>query len=486
MTTALKPLPYQKHGIAAIEATRDRNGGNMRALLADEMGLGKTPQALWWLKRNVTEPAVVVCPAGVKLGWQRMAASFTGRSAVVLEGKRPWHEGLLRPPLVVVNYDIASDWLDWLRALRPGALVIDECQNIMNMRAQRTKAVRALAKEVPHILCMSGTPFMNRPFELFSTLNILWPDEFPSDFAYGMRYCQPRRAYGAWKFDGAANIPELRERLLTLGMVRRLKRDVQAELPPIRRSILPVALDDKDRKEYDDALLNFVSWLRKRFDKDRAVSAAKAERLVQMGYLKRLAARLKMKHVVAWLDQFLANTDQKIVVMAWHTGCIEAIHRRYHGRCVTITGSMSAAEKQRAVDQFRRDPHCRMMAGNLQAAGTGIDGMQVASTVAIIEFDFRPAIHEQAEGRIDRIGRGQHLFAYYFVAADTIEERLCKLIQAKARVFGQVFDGAAVPKDFDLFDLLQKQLEEDYRAKRDARRGIRKLLPAQHSDHVKT
>lgn len=437
MPEKMVPMPYQKAGVEWIEYYRNR------ALLADDMGLGKTPQSLWWLRRNRGPvslwPAVVVCPAAVKYTWERQARAVIGVRANVLEGRRAKRR-LRQAPITIINYDILGGWLDYLRDLNPGSVIMDECHYIMNPEAQRTQNTLQLCEEVPNLLSLSGTAITSRPAELWPTAHLLWPDAFPSRIEYYHRYCRPRRRPWGWEYKGAANLPELHARLISAGMIRRTKDQVLDQLPAKTREVITLPLSDP--KEYNRANVDFLGWLAG-VSRVAAKKASKAEKLVQLGYLKRLAAKLKFRAAVEWLNNWLHNTgDEKIVVYGVHTKLVEAMHRLYQGRCVSITGDTPAQKRQAIIDEFTHNKKVRILVGNIQAVGTGTDGLQHACrTAAFFELDWIPGRHVQAEDRLHRIGQLWPLSIFYLVSAGTIEEYLCRILQEKAKVLAGVLDG---------------------------------------------
>lgn len=457
----IKAYQYQKDGVWDMEDFLESNGG---ALLADEMGLGKTLQTLWTLRRarpGAMFPALVVCPASVKYVWEHQARHHMRLRAQVLEGQTPptGRIGFI-PKLMVINPDILQHWLPHLRRLGLRTLVLDECQYFTNYRAKRTKAAMDLARRVPYRMALSGTPLTNRPAELWPTLHMLRPDIFPSFFSYAQEYCDPRRTPWGWEYKGARNIPKLHALLRRTCMVRRLKRDVLSGLPDKVRRVVP--MDLSDRAEYTEAATNFMGWLQKNVGRSRVRRASRAAAVVRIGYLLRLAARLKVRNVVAWVNTFLKECpNEKLVLYAIHKKMIGVLGRRVRAKSVTIDGSVVGRKRQLAVDQFRRDPDTRVFIGNIKAAGTGVDGLQdVCSNLAFTELWWRPGDHIQAEDRIHRIGQGGACWVSYLVAGGTIEEDLCRIIQEKQAVIHATLDGSPLAGDLDVFDQLLGVLRE--------------------------
>jgi len=448
MTQRAIAMPFQREGVRAIE----RFGG--RVLLADEQGLGKTLQALWVLKRNPGwVPAVVVCPGVAKYHWEREIAANLGWRATVCEGQKPPARGPMHTPsIIIINYEILDYWLDYLTNLGPRTVIFDECQYMTNRRTIRTDAGRALARQCPQVMALSGTPLTNRPKELWPVLNMLWPASFPSFTKFGHQYCKPQYRPWGWVYDGAENLGELHSRLKEIGMVRRLKRDVLSELPMKERTVVPVAISNPE--EYDEANNDFLKWLRRAFGAGRASRAKKAERMLRMGYMKRLAAKLKCRAVVEWANAYM-DEDEKLVLFGYHQPMIRALHRRLRHKSVVIDGNTTGRDRDMMRRQFQSDPRVRCLIGSTSAI-TALT-LTAARTVAFSELYWRPGDHSQAEDRVHRIGQTEVARAIYLVAAGTIEEHLCKVIQTKQSVITETLDGGAAD-DLAIYDQLTERL----------------------------
>ena len=429
-----KLFDYQRDGIRRIHHFDDR------VLLADSMGLGKSVQALIAGQKSRARPIVVVCPAGLKFHWENEAAVHCNARAEILSGTRPPRGGLMRrPALVIINYEILGPWMKYLKRLDPEMVIGDEIHYCKNRGTARTQNFQTLCTGVEKIILLSGTPLTNRPAELFPALNILWPKKFPSFTEFGFKYCKPELRFGKIEFKGAQNLDDLHRRCKRYGMIRRTKAEVLKELPPKRRIVQPMPI--ADARQYVRAEKEFISWLRENFGGRRAASAIYAERLVQMGYLKRLAAELKLPAVFDWLDSFLEESDEKIIVFGVHRKIIGACAERYAGQCVQVHGGVLGQHRQKAYTQFQKSDKCRILIGN-EAAGVGWNG-SCATTTAHIELPWTPGAVNQAGDRMHRIGQKKKTTEYFLVAKDTIESRLCRVLQEKQGVLNEVLDGGA-------------------------------------------
>lgn len=455
MTT---PFTYQRDGVRAIHRFKGR------AILSDDVGLGKTFQALLYASRHADAwPIVVVCPASLKVNWQREAAVHLGVRAEVLEGMRPPPRGFDRETsrIIIINYDILKPWLPHLKALRPGLVIFDESHMLAGRGTLRTRCSRALARKCERVLCLTATPVVNRPADLWPSLNIVRPDLFPSFVPFAQRWCAPKRTPWGFDYRGASkDVHVLNEQLQDNLLIRRTKADVSLQLPRKRRIILPIPI--KDRKQYEQALTDFAGWLRENAP-GKMSSALRAKTLVQMGYLRRLAADLKLPAVCEWVDNFLEQGDDKLIVFAVHRKIIDQLMERYGGTAVKVDGSITGRKRQGAVDQFLNSPRTRLFVGNVQAAGAGWSAKGV-SAQAIIELAWSPGLHTQAEGRIHGLGRGDKgkvATSFYLVGERTYEETHLDLLQKKNRTINSIVDGKGRGESFDVFDELMKTMRGD-------------------------
>jgi len=446
----MKLFPYQKKGVRKITHFKGR------ALLADEMGLGKTLQALEWIVENPqAQPALVVCPAHLKWMWERACAE-RGLMAQVLSGMKPTKKGIdFKTHITIINYSIFKKWRQILKRSKFQTMIIDESHFLKNRKAIRTKAVTTFSKKIPYITALSGTPILNAPAEIWTIINILRPDLFPSFFAFARRYCKPILRPWGWEYKGSTHAKELHLILKRHVLIRRKKIDVLPELPEKTRTIIPVEIP---MREYNKAKNHFISWL-KSINPGKASRAKKAQTLTQLGYLKRLAAKLKYDMVKNWIDSFLEESDEKLVVFGVHKSIVRRLHNEYKKNSVIIDGNCSESNKEKAVSSFQNRDKIRLFFGNIQAAGTGIT-LTASSKVLFAELDWTPNNHTQAEDRIHRIGQAQLSQIYYMIAKGTIEEMLCGLIQKKMEMVSATIDGTK-ETDFNVHDKLLRLLKKE-------------------------
>jgi SWI/SNF-related matrix-associated actin-dependent regulator 1 of chromatin subfamily A len=484
---ALKP--FQTVGVAYASVTR-------RTFIADEMGLGKTIQALVALEANNAYPAVVACPASLKGNWANEVRRFLpGRSVEVVSGKRPYP---VTADVVIVNYDVLSAWKDALA--QPVALVLDESHYAKTPGAARTKAAQELADSVPAegvVLCLTGTAYQNRPIELISQLQILGQldkivaGEYQADedpvFAFKWAFCRnedSKAETGKYTWDGAINLDKLNDRLRGTCLVRRERAEVLGLTDTVR---VPVTLSlNGALKAYRAAEADILGFLKVQAETRRLVealakgeddaeakaqlaglrakqAAQAAEALVKLGQLRKLAGEAKVEATAEWVENFLtSNPDKSIVIFAWHkevqAKLVEALAAYEPAQ---ILGGQTDVEAQKARFQAKET---RVIVCSIKAASEG-HTLTAASDVLFVEQPWHAGAEQQAEDRVNRIGRtAEAVFAWKLLAEDTIDGDIARLIEKKRAVFRAGIIGEDVEDEgsvaSEILDSLRRRAEE--------------------------
>ncbi len=435
--------PFQWAGVRYALAAR-------RCFIADEQGLGKTVEALAALEADDAFPAVVVCPASLKLNWEREAARWLPhRTTTIVQGKTG------TPPaadITILNYEIVAAHREALVRRRAQALVLDESHLAKNPRAKRTQAVRRLAAALPDDglrLALTGTPVLNHAEELISQLRVLGRLD---DFGSGARFAR--------QFQGPLLEERLHWHLRRTCFVRRLKQEVLPQLPAKRQVVVPVALDND--QEYRLAEEDVIAWLREQpldlSELDAKIARVlRAERLAQLTTLQRLAAKGKLHAALAWIHDFLAS-GEPLVVFARHVEVQEAVLERFPD-AAHLMGRDAVPEREATVRAFQDETnpaHPQLLVAATRVAAQGFT-LTRASNVAFLELEWTPAMHDQAEDRLHRIGQRDAVTAWYLLAAGTIDETMAELVARKRGIVGAVTDGRRLDGD-GLVDELVKDL----------------------------
>jgi len=468
---------FQKQGIDFLTKAHGR------ALIGDSMGLGKSVQAIGYLNMNLDAcPAVVVCPASLKGNWKREIKKWTGDkfNVLIVSGLPKPHEKTIvnqKQDIYIINYDILANrtkidktdkpefmggkkkrveipntgWIDFLPAINPKTLILDEIHYVKDNNAARTKAIKKLAKSCEHVIGLSGTPIINRPIEFYNAIQMINPSVFPGWRYYATEFCAGYEGQWGWDVSGSSNTELLHKIMTSTIMLRRKKADVLSDLPAKQRSVVPLEIDN--RSDYTAAESDIIGWIAKNFGDRAAEKASYAEALVEFEKLKQLAVHGKMKAVIEWVSDFLLS-DEKLIIFADHKFVVDALMDAFSGIAVKIDGSTPVKDRMTVVDAFQNDPNVRLFVGT-KAAKEGLT-LTAASNVAFAELWWDPLSHSQAEDRC--YGRLSDLHGaniWYLIAQDTVEEKIAALLDHKHKILTSILDGETVEDESLLLNLLE-------------------------------
>ena len=429
----LELYPFQYVGVRFAELA----GG--RCLIGDDMGVGKTIQAIGYAALHKEQwPVIVVCPSNVKYNWAKEVRTWIPDATVeVINGyKGPIEEA----DFTIINYDIISRRLEQLNQMSFGISILDESHYIKNNKSDRTKATVEIADRSESVLCLSGTAITNRPSEYYTTLKLLRPAQFSSWVAYVRRYCSGYPGEWGWVTGGASNIEELHAVSKDFA-IRRLKKEVMAELPDKIRQSIPVVPTKAELKEYRQRQRDWGDDYAQIRDSGRSLPAGYV--LNMLTDLRHNCGVMKVGPVSEWVIDYKKNNERPIVVFAHHKNVVAplvSILKLEKLRVDTITGGVKSERRSEIVDRFQAGEIDVLVCSTL-AAKEGLT-LTAADTVVFVEREWVPGWEEQAEDRVNRIGQdAQTVHALYFTVEGTIDEKFHQLIEQKRAVVKAVLDG---------------------------------------------
>ena len=469
----LELMPHQGQVVAAAAA------GHRTFLLADEPGLGKTAEALLAAEAANAYPLLVVVPSVVKTNWAREAARWTPhRPATVVQGDGEAVDGFA--DIVVLNYEVLDRHMGWLGDFDFRGMVVDEAHFIKNKTSQRSQRVLALSDRIrsraarPLLMALTGTPLINDIDDFRAIWQFLgWIDDSkPLDEL--MDALEDTGLTPADRgFYAAA-----RQCVIDLGIVRRRKLDVAADIPARRIADLPVELDGRVGRsiraaerdlagrmvaQYETALANRSSDVGvEGIDHDLVRRVARSElkdTTTKSGEnvftMMRRIGQAKAELAADYAAQ-LARSAGKVVFFAKHIDVMDAAEEtfaRQDVRFSSIRGDQTPTARQANVDAFVNDPDVAVAVCSLTAAGVGLN-LQVASNIVLAELSWTDAEQTQAIDRSHRIGQAEPVTAWRIIAAQTIDARIAGLIDSKAGLAARALDGsdqeASSPADVQL------------------------------------
>jgi len=360
-------------------------------------------------------------------------------------------------------------------------LILDEAHRFVNLKAstservlgvrrgRKREAALGIAQRSNRILALTGTPIPNRVRNLWALISVLAPDVFRKEGDFLFRYCGPTRdkiyvkggrgkQIEVMNFDGATNLDELQERLRSVLMIRRLKKDVLADLPEKTRQILPLS-GDKIRDAADaerEAWLKLVPSM-----SDTVLEAMLAEAVGDSFAFEQALTRLqtdlsgidakaiakerqatalaKVPLVVEHVRDALEASPRKVVIAAHHQSVIRALEEAFGPMAVSLYGETPVKDRQAVVDRFQTDPKIRVFIAGMHAAGVGIT-LTAADLMVFAEGDWLPWVLLQMEDRIHRIGQQFPVLIQYLVVDGSIEALVIASALQKQFVIDRALD----------------------------------------------
>ena len=459
----LEIMPHQSRFLEAVRA------GHRSFLRADEPGLGKTAQSVLAASVADAYPLLAVVPNVVKMNWAREVERWTPqRRATVIHGDGDTVDAFA--DVFIVNYEVLDRHLSWLGSLGLKGMVVDEAHFIKNLSSPRSQNVLALGGRIreqvriPLMLALTGTPLINDVEDFDAIWRFLgWTNgEKP-----GPELMEMPDATGFTPADKAF-YPEARDAVISMGIVRRKKKDVAADLPDKLVADLPVELDDEFGRSIREAERELGSRLAAKYRRiieargDKVLIGEVDEdivRLVAHGELEEAKASAAgadnvftmvrkigqaKAHLAADYAVQLQRSVGKVVFFAKHIDVMDAAEAHFAAsglRTISIRGDQTTTARQQAIDAFNTDPGVAIAVCSLTAAGVGLN-MQAASNVVLAELSWTAAEQTQAIDRVHRIGQDEPVTAWRIIAAHTIDTKIAELIDSKQGLAQRALDGA--------------------------------------------
>lgn len=443
------PMEHQKIAIEKLLA-------NDKFILADDMGLGKTTSAVIAALESGAKKILIVCPASLKINWQREIANYSERKSLIVEGRK-WGSTF---DFYIINYDIIKNYhttdksedSDDYRLLvneNFDLAIVDEAHYISNATANRTRLLNDVLDTIQKVWLLTGTPMTSRPINYFNLLKIVESPLTLNWQSYVRRYCKGYQfsvgARKVWNTSGASNLDELRERTKNL-VLRRMKTDI-LDLP--EKIVTPVFVE-LTSKMYDEELEEFTRITNDK--KDEETISVTLNRLMR---IRQLIAYEKIPYTCEIIDRCLEQ-GKKVIVLTNFTMSLDMLHEKYKKNSVTLDGRMNKDKRQDNVDRFQNDDKIKVFIGNIKAAGVGIT-LTAAEVVIMNDLSFVPADHSQGEDRAYRYGQKNSVLVYYPVFENTVEKIIYNILQKKKNVIDQVMGDGEYSESFSK-DLLKQLL----------------------------
>ena len=437
-------LQYRDYQKAGVEFLLQHNS----SLIADEMGLGKTIEVIGYI--NMTNPSkiLIISPKIAKYVWSSELQTWLTHTynVVTVDDKQ-----------LPVNYDATINLMHYEQLLKHGELlktmnwdlmVLDESHYIKNNQAKRTKIALSLSKTATHKICLTGTPVMNKPMELYTQLKFLNSDiaqsytRFVSDYVVFDEWLQP---------SGGKNLSELQERLRSTIMLRRMKQDVLSELPDKIRQIITIPYNtlSLSQRKLEEEAMQAYNILIKKGDSNVVIptqSGSFVASFSDISQVRHLTSVAKLPIVIQHVKNLLED-GEKVVVFAHHHDVINTLMHAFPDVAVRLSGEDDERSRVQSMYAFQHNDKIRLCVASMKAAGVAIT-LTAASICVFAELDWTPSTIVQAEDRLHRMGQKKAVQSQFLIVENTIDSLIAGTLTNKSHLIQQIVN----IQDYNILD----------------------------------
>ncbi len=466
-TLKAKLRPYQTEGVRWLWFLKELGLG---ACLADDMGLGKTIQVislLLILKKKKAGPSLLVVPASLMANWRDEVSRFAPSLKIGL-----LHRAHMTPEemaafsdetkdkaaeydAVITSYAMAGR-IEGLFRRKWELLVLDEAQAIKNPATRQTKTIKKI--DAACRVALTGTPVENRLSDLWSIFDALNPGLLGTERCF-------KSFVKTLESDGGMGYGPLRN-LVSPYLLRRLKTD---------RRIIKDLPDKTEMTTYCNLAKPQAVLYQKHVEElGRALLESEGiqRRGIVLSYLMRFKqicnhpSQLKGDSFFApqasgkmvrlrELAEEIGSRQEKLLVFTQFkemTGPLSELLADCFGRGgLVLHGGTPVKVRQKLVDAFQDEAGPPFFVLSLKAGGTGLN---LTAANHVIHFDrwWNPAVENQATDRAFRIGQKKNVLVHKFVCKGTLEEKIDRLINEKAKLAGEILEDSGIAKVTEMSD----------------------------------
>ncbi|MCB1113988.1 MAG: DEAD/DEAH box helicase [Chlamydiia bacterium] len=438
---------YQLEGVQWLEKLRQMHLGGV---LADDMGLGKTFQSIIALTQYKKEHpkgiSIIICPTSLVYNWKEELLKFNPKlKAQVIDGTPETRRKLIEDrksfDILITSYSLLQKDVEVYEPIDFGYVILDEAQNIKNRGTRNAKSVKEI--KGAHRLILTGTPIENSLEELWSLFDFLMPGLLSSYERFVEKYIRnPVKS----KQESLESL----KRKASPFILRRMKKDVLKELPPVSEITYHCHLSEAQRELYRSYAQSAREELEKLvkkegFEKVQIHVLATLTRLKQICCHPAIFAKEKAEpfdstkyDMLMDLLKNLIESNHKTVIFSQYTKMLSIMKEDLDKMGVRFE-YLDGTTKNRLdiVKKFNEDENISVFLVSLKAGGSGLN-LVGADTVIHYDMWWNPAVESQATDRVHRIGQTRSVSSYKLVTLNTIEEKIVELQSRKKELVKQV------------------------------------------------
>lgn len=437
---------YQKTGYKWLKVLENYKFGG---ILADDMGLGKTLQIIALLASNLKDKktSIVVSPSSLVLNWKAEIEKWCPKIKVgIIKGNANSRKELINNyneyDLIVTSYDLLKRDILEYEGKYFKYIIADEAQYIKNFTTQNATALKNLEGETKFAL--TGTPIENSVSELWSIFDFIMPGYLYTYSKFKKKFEEP-----ILKQEDKEALKRLKT-LINPFILRRIKKEVLTELPEKNITIMNNEMTDEQQKVY----LSYFMQTKKEVTEElneNGFEKSKLKILMLLTRLRQICCHPSMfienyKGESGKLNQCMdlvrdaIDAGHKILLFSSYTSMFEIIEERLKRRNIKyykLTGQTQVSKRVDMVERFNKDDDIKVFLISLKAGGTGLN---LTGADVVIHYDpwWNLSAENQATDRAYRIGQKNSVQVYKLITANSIEEKINKLQEKKAKLSEQL------------------------------------------------
>lgn len=443
----VKLRPYQESGFQWMNMLDDMEWGGC---LADDMGLGKTLQTLTFIsgliKKHPKSTHLIICPTSLIFNWENEINIYAPKLKyhIYYGSERNWNdEHFNKHDIIITSYGTLRNDIERFSQFAFHYVVLDESQAIKNPTAKLTKAVQLI--KAKNKLLLSGTPVQNNTFDLYAQFNFLNPGMLGTMEFFKQQFANPIDR------EGDPIAAKQLQKLIYPFMLRRTKEQVAKDLPARTEMTMYCEMGSEQRKIYNQFKEHYRKYL---LDKIKEEGIGKSGIYILEGLTKLrqicdspalLNEEKRYPNESTKLEELIREIKEnvgqhKVLVFSQFVGMLNLIRQKLDHHKIPyeyIDGSVTALNRQKAVDNFQNNEQIKVFLISLKAGGVGLN-LTAADYVYLVDPWWNPAVEQQAIDRTHRIGQTKKIFAYKMICKDSIEEKIIQLQDKKKAIAADI------------------------------------------------
>lgn len=446
-----KLYDYQKKAVCYLYHSK-------RAILGDPVGSGKTLTCMalfaFLRKRGENCKAIVICPASIVYQWKNEIEHYSSFKALVVKGTKDKRMALWNDAknfdFCITNYETLRMDLDDIAAFHWDMVLCDEATHFKNRETGVAKSIKALIDRMrpDRAYALTATPLQNNLMELFSILEPINPDVLGNYYAFKYRYCIEKlfevfrngRVVKFKKIVGYRYPLEVRERI-RYNFIGRQKSEILKELPPLVHQYRWLTLLPKQQKAYDDVMNGILKSGKKIKSVETVQKILYALEICNGIFMvdKRKKESCKIEEIKNLLTGELSG--EKVVIFSFYKKMINEIEKeceKLELNPLRITGDEGKEQREVNKQKFIHEDKYKVLLGT-SAIEEGLN-LQQAGYMIVVDRMYNPQRMKQLYGRLHRVGQTHdQVTIIHLIVKDSIEERVLKILEAKEKLFKEVF-----------------------------------------------